>query len=168
MRPGELRNAEWTEFDLEATEWRIPSEKMKMSRPHIVPLSAQAVEILREPQPFTGGGRYVFPSIRTRLKPMSDATLTNALRSMGYSGDDMTAHGFRSMASTRLNETGWHRDAIERQLAHLEGNVVRTAYNYAEHLPERRRMMQVWADYLDGLCNGGAVVPLLRISAVNS
>ena len=91
---------------------------------------------------------------------MSDATLTNALRNMGYSGDEMTVHGFRSMASTRLNEMGWHRDAIERQLAHIEGNEVRAAYNYAEHLPERRRMVQGWADYLDGLKAGAEIIPI--------
>ena len=165
VRPGELRNAEWNEFDLQAAEWRIPAEKMKMSRPHIVPLSTQAVEVLKELQALTGNGRYAFPSIRTRLKPMSDATLINALRSMGYAGDQMTVHGFRSMASTRLNELGWHRDAIERQLAHIEGNAVRAAYNYAEHLPERRRMMQAWADYLDGLRKSATITPISRIRA---
>lgn len=160
VRPGELRNAEWAEFDLDDAEWRIPAEKMKMRKPHIVPLSAQAVEVLRELHPLTGNGRYVFPGIRSRLRPMSDATLTNALRNMGYSGDEMTVHGFRSMASTRLNEMGWHRDAIERQLAHIEGNEVRAAYNYAEHLPERKKMLQAWADYLGGLRHGADVVPI--------
>ena len=165
VRPGELRNAEWKEFDLEAAEWRIPAEKMKMSRPHIVPLSTQAIEILKDLQALTGTSRYTFPSVRSRLKPMSDATLTNALRSLGYSGDQMTVHGFRSMASTRLNEMGWHRDAIERQLAHIEGNAVRAAYNYAEHLPDRRRMMQAWSDYLDGLRKSANVTPIARIRA---
>jgi integrase len=160
VRPGELRKAEWAEFDFKEAEWRIPAEKMKMGRPHIVPLSVQALEVLKDLQALTGTGRFLFPGVRTRVKPMSDATLTNALRNMGYSGDEMTVHGFRSMASTRLNEMGWHRDAIERQLAHIEGNEVRAAYNYAEHLPERRRMVQGWADYLDGLKNGAEVIPI--------
>ena len=162
LRPGELRKAEWAEFDLDAGEWRIPAEKMKERRPHIVPLSKQALEVLRELQPLTGRGRYVFPSVRSWQRPMSENTVTAALRGLGYSGDEMTGHGFRSMASTRLNEIGWNRDAIERQLAHVEGNSVRAAYNYAEHLPERCRMMQAWADYLDGLRNGADVVPMKR------
>jgi len=150
-RPGELRHAEWSEIDFDAAEWRIPAEKMKVERPHIVPLSRQAVAILREVQPLTGSGRYVFPSMRSSTRPMSENTVTAALRRMGYSKDEMTGHGFRSMASTRLHELGWTPDAIERQLAHVEGNKVKAAYNYAEHLAERRHMMQAWADYLDGL-----------------
>jgi integrase len=150
-RPGEIRRAEWVEIDWDAAEWRIPAEKMKKPRPHVVPLSRQALDVLQELQPLTGSARFLFPGVRKRTRPMSDATITNALRNMGYSGDEMTAHGFRSMASTRLNELGWNRDAIERQLAHVEGNAVRAAYNYAEHLDERRRMMQAWADYLDVL-----------------
>lgn len=150
-RPGEIRQAEWSEIDTDASEWRLPAEKMKKRRPHIVPLSEQALLVLQELRPLSGSGRFLFPGVRKRTRPMSDATITNALRNMGYSGDEMTAHGFRSMASTRLNEMGWNRDAIERQLAHVEGNAVRAAYNYAEHLDERRRMMQAWADYLDGL-----------------
>lgn len=157
VRPGELRNAEWTEFDLDGAEWRIPAERMKMRAPHIVPLSAQAVEILRELQPLTGRGRYVFPGARTNGRPMSENTVNAALRRLGYASDEMTGHGFRSMASTLLNEAGWNRDAIERQLAHAERDQVRAAYNYAEHLPERKRMMQAWADYLDGLRIGGNV-----------
>lgn len=151
VRPGELRHAEWTEFDLEAGEWRIPAAKMKMRAVHIVPLSIQAITILRELAPLTGSGRYVFPSVRGRGRPMSEATVLAALRRMGYSGEEMSGHGFRSMASTRLHEMGWAHDAIERQLAHAERNKVSAAYNYAEHLPERRRMMQVWADHLDAL-----------------
>ncbi|MGH6885504.1 MAG: tyrosine-type recombinase/integrase, partial [Geminicoccales bacterium] len=151
VRPGELRAAEWPEFDLDAAEWRIPAERMKMRAIHLVPLSAQAVGILRELRPLTGTGRYVFPGERTPTRPMSENTVNAALRRLGYSKDEMTGHGFRSMASTLLNEQGWHRDAIERQLAHGERDAVRAAYNYAEHLPERRRMMQAWADYLDGL-----------------
>jgi integrase len=151
VRPGELRRAEWAEFDLDKAEWRIPADKMKSGVLHIVPLSRQALEILRDLQPLTGEGRYLFPSVRTGARPMSENTINAALRRMGYTGQQMTGHGFRSMASTMLNEQGWHRDAIERQLAHGERDQVRAAYNYAEHLPERRRMMQAWADYLDGL-----------------
>ena len=157
-RPGEIRQAEWSEIDWGAKEWRIPAEKMKKRRPHIVPLSKQAIEVLKELEPLTGVGRFLFPGVRKRTRPMSDATITNALRNMGYSGDEMTAHGFRSMASTRLNEIGWNSDAIERQLAHVEGNAVRAAYNYAEHLVERRKMMQAWADYLDVLTSDANVV----------
>lgn len=160
VRPGELRKAEWTEFNLDAAEWRIPGARMKKGQMHIVPLSTQALAILRELHPLTGDGRYVFPSVRTNKRPMSDNTVNGALRRLGYKGDEMTAHGFRSMASTILNEQGWHRDAIERQLAHAERNAVRAAYNYAEHLPERRRMMQAWADYLDSLAKGAAVLPM--------
>jgi integrase len=141
VRPGELRKAEWSEFNLEAAEWRFPAEKMKMQKTHIVPLSRQAVAILRELHPLTGSGRYVFPGARTNGRPMSENTVNAALRRLGYPKDEMTGHGFRSMASTILNEQGWHRDAIERQLAHTERNAVRAAYNYAEHLPERRKMM---------------------------
>jgi integrase len=160
VRPGELRAAEWSEFDLVNAEWRIPAERMKARVVHIVPLSTQAVAILRELQPLTGSGRYVFPSLRTSARPMSENTINGALRRLGYSGDQMTGHGFRSMASTLLNEQGWNRDAIERQLAHGERDEVRAAYNYAQHLPERRKMMQSWADFLDGLRAGGNVVPL--------
>jgi integrase len=160
VRPGELRKAEWIEFDLEAAEWRIPAERMKMSQQHIVPLSRQAVEIFRELKPLTGPAGYVFPGARTNGRPMSENTINGALRRLGYAKHEMTGHGFRSMASTLLNEQSWHRDAIERQLAHAERDSVRAAYNYAEHLPERRKMMQAWADYLDGLAAGGEVVPL--------
>lgn len=151
VRPGELRRAEWSEFNLEAAEWRIPAEKMKMRVTHIVPLSTQAVAILRELHSYTGDGQYVFPGVRSNKRPMSENTIIAALRRLGYEKDEMTGHGFRSMASTILNEQGWHRDAIERQLAHSERNSVRAAYNYAEHIPERKKMMQSWADYLDGL-----------------
>ena len=150
-RPGEIRHAEWSEIDFENSEWRIPAEKMKMKRVHIVPLSKQAVEILRFLKELTGKGKWIFPSARMDGKPMSENTVRIALRSMGYSNDEMTAHGFRAMASTRLNEMGWSPDVIERQLAHAENNQVRAAYNHAEYLPERRKMMQFWADYLDEL-----------------
>ena len=151
VRPGELRTAEWAEFDLDAAEWRIPGEKMKMRDKHIVPLSKQAVEILRSIHPLTGSGRYVFPSVRTTARPMSENTVNAALRRLGYEKNEMTGHGFRSMASTLLHEQGWPHEAIERQLAHAERNKVSAAYNYAEHLPKRREMMQAWADYLGRL-----------------
>lgn len=151
VRPGELRKAEWSEIKLDTAEWRIPAEKMKMRAVHIVPLSIQAVAILNEIMPLTGKGKYVFPGARTNGRPMSENTVNGALRRLGYGSDDMTGHGFRSMASTLLNEQGWNRDAIERQLAHAERDSIRAAYNYAEHLPERRKMMQAWADYMDGL-----------------
>jgi integrase len=164
VRPGELRHAEWTEMDLDAGEWRIPADKMKMRAPHIVPLASQAVAILRDLQPLTGSGRYVFPGARSRTRVMSENTVNAALRRMGFEKGTMTGHGFRSMASTLLNEQGWHRDAIERQLAHAERDAVRAAYNYAEHLPERRKMMQAWADYLDGLRAAPSKIVLFRKS----
>lgn len=160
VRPGELRHAEWSEIDLDKAEWRIPAAKMKMREQHIVPLSRQAVAILRELHPLTGAGRYVFPSVRTSARPMSENTVNAALRRLGYAKDEMTGHGFRSMASTLLNEMGWNRDAIERQLAHAERNSIRAAYNFAEFLPERRRMMQTWSDHLDKLKAGAKVTPL--------
>jgi integrase len=160
VRPGELRKAEWTEFNFSAAEWRIPGERMKMGEQHIVPLSSQAIAILRDLQPLTGNGRYVFPGARTNGRPMSENTVNAGLRRLGYTSDQMTGHGFRSMASTLLNEQGWHRDAIERQLAHAERDAVRAAYNYAEHLPERRKMMQAWADYLDRLAAGAEVISI--------
>ncbi|MEB0030196.1 tyrosine-type recombinase/integrase [Undibacterium sp. RTI2.1] len=151
VRPGELRKAEWCEFNFDEAEWRIPAERMKMREKHIVPLSAQALVYLKELHNLTGHGKYVFPGARTNGRPMSENTVNAGLRRLGYSNDEMTGHGFRSMASTLLNEQGWNRDAIERQLAHAERDSIRAAYNYAEHLPERRRMMQAWADFLDGL-----------------
>ena len=160
-RPGELRHAEWAEIDLDKAEWRIPAAKMKMRAEHIVPLSTQAVAILRDLHALTGRGQYVFPSPRPK-RPMSENAITAALRSLGYDGATMTAHGFRSTASTLLHEQGWPSDVIERQLAHKEANAVKDAYNRAQHLPERRKMMQAWADYLDGLRNGADVVAFRR------
>ena len=157
VRPGELRHAEWTEFDFAKAEWRIPAEKMKMREQHIVPLSKQAVAILNEIKPLTGHIRYVFPGGRTRERPMSENTVNAALRRMGYAKDEMTGHGFRSIASTLLHELGCEHAVIERQLAHGERNKVSAAYNHAEHLPARRKMMQQWADYLDNLRNGANV-----------
>lgn len=166
VRPGELRQAEWAEFDLDAAEWRLPAEKMKAKAPHIVPLSRQAVEILRSIAPLTGRGRYVFPSARGRGRPMSENTINAALRRLGYASDEMTGHGFRAMASTVLHEMGWESDVIERQLAHGERNKVKAAYNRAQHLPERRKMMQAWADYLDGLRAGGSIVNFQKAEKV--
>lgn len=151
VRPGELRAAEWSEFDLDAGEWRIPGARMKMGETHLVPLSRQAVAILMELKALTGGGTLVFPSLRSSTRPISDGTLNAALRRLGYSRDDIVSHGFRSMASTLLNEQGFPPDVIELQLAHAERNKVRAAYNRATRLPERRKMMQAWADYLEGL-----------------
>lgn len=160
VRPGELRHAEWTEFDFDKAEWRIPADKMKMKEQHIVPLSAQSHAILREIQSVTGGGRYVFPSERGDSRPMSENTVNAALRRMGYAKEEMTGHGFRSTASTLLHELGFPHAVIEPQLAHGERNKVSAAYNFAEHLPQRRKMMQQWADYLDKLKSGAQVIPL--------
>lgn len=161
VRPGELRMAEWAEIDLEAAIWRIPGSRMKMNREHVVPLSTQAIDILKEAQALTGAGRYVFPSVRTNLRPMSENTLNAALRRMGYGNDDMTAHGFRSTASTLLNESGkWSVDAIERALAHGDSDSVRAAYHRGAHWDERVRMAQWWSDHLDLLREGGKVIPL--------
>jgi integrase len=161
VRPGELRHAEWVEFDLDGPEpqWRIPAEKMKMGEQQLVPLSKQALALLRELQPLTGRGPYLFPSIRSRTRPMSDNTVNAALRRLGYTSEEMTGHGFRSLASTCLNEQGYHPDLIELQLAHAERNKVRAAYNNAQRLPERRKMMEAWADYLDSLRRAN-VVPI--------
>lgn len=148
VRPTELRRAEWTEINFKDAEWRIPAARMKMREMHIVPLARQVIEILRDLHQYTGQSRYLFSSLRAKSAPISDMTLLAALRRMGYSKEEMTVHGFRSMASTLLNEQGYNRDWIERQLAHGERNTVRAAYNYAQHLPERRKMMQEWADYL--------------------
>ncbi len=151
VRPSELRCAVWTEFDFPSAEWRIPAERMKMAEQHIVPLSRQALALFKELHKMTGNGKYLFPSVRTTSRPMSDNTLNAALRRLGYTREEMTGHGFRSMASTLLNELGWNRDAIERQLAHGDRDSVRASYNFAEFLPERRKMMQAWADYLTKL-----------------
>jgi integrase len=150
VRPGELRKAEWAEFDLDGAEWRIPAHRMKMREQHIVPLATQSVAILRDLQPVTGRGRYVFQSPMSADRPMSENAITAALRRMGYTSQEMTWHGFRTIASTCLNE-GWHPDLIELQLAHAERNEVRAAYNKAQRLAERRKMMQAWGDYLDRL-----------------
>jgi integrase len=166
VRPSELRHAEWKEFDLNAAVWSIPAEKMKMRRPHRVPLARQSLAVLRQLQAITGNGRWLFPSVRTSTRPISENTLNAALRRLGYSSKEMCTHGFRGMASTRLNEMGhWNPDAIERQLAHQEANAVRRAYTHgADYWSERVQMMQAWADYLDDLKEGGKVVPLIKAS----
>ncbi len=158
VRPGELRHAEWTEFDLDEHQWVIPASKMKMKRKHIISLSTQAVAILREIHQLTSNSRYVFHSERTNTRPMSENTINAALRRLGYSKDQLTGHGFRSMASTRLNEHGFNVDWIELQLAHTEGNSVRAAYNYAQYLPERKQMMQWYSDYLYRLRDGAEIL----------
>jgi integrase len=164
VRPGELRHAEWAEIDLDAAEWSIPAAKMKMREPHLVPLSSQAVAILRELHPLTGRGRYVFEGARDRKKPLSDAALNAAFKRMGYDGQTFTAHGFRAMARTLLDEgLGFRPDYIEHQLAHAVRDPNGRAYNRTAHLPERRKMMQAWADYLDALRDApGKVVPIRR------
>lgn len=165
VRPGELRRAEWSEIDLEQAVWRIPPAKMKARQEHAVPLSRQAVAILRKAHALTGGGRYVFPSVRSRCDPMSENTINAALRRLGYTGSEMTAHGFRSTASTLLNESGkWSPDAIERALAHKGKDLVRAAYHRGTHWQERVRMAQWWADYLDQLRETKKVIPLVRLA----
>lgn len=171
VRPGELRGARWEEFsfDLEDPpegekpqhpdpQWRIPAERMKMREQHLVPLSRQAVAILRELHAITGPDGYLFPSVRSKRQSISENTINAALRSAGYTKDQMTGHGFRHMASTLLHEKGYKSELVERQLSHGDRNVMRATYNFAEYLPERRRMMQEWADYLDGLAAADNVV----------
>ncbi len=161
VRPGELRKAEWSEIDLDKAEWNIPPGRMKMREPHLVPLSAQAVAILRELHPLTGEGRYVFPGARTNGRPMSDNAILAALRRMGFAKDEMSGHGFRAMARTILDEVlGVRPDFIEHQLAHAVKDPNGRAYNRTAHLAERRKMMQQWADYLDKLKAGAEVIPL--------
>jgi len=161
VRPGELRTAEWSEIDLGAREWRIPAAKMKMKADHLVPLSSQALEILQGIKSITGHGKYVFPSLRTGERPMSENTINGALRAMGYTKDVHTAHGFRAMARTILDEVLNQRvDLIEHQLAHKVKDANGTAYNRTAHLPARGLMMQTWANYLDKLRVGGEVIQL--------
>lgn len=165
VRPGELRTAEWREIDLDAAEWRIPGTKMKMKQDHIVPLATQAVDILRGMHPISGHGRYVFPSLRTGERPMSENTINAALRGMGYSQATHSAHGFRAMARTIMDEVlGERVDFIEHQLAHAVKDANGRAYNRTAHLPARRQMMQRWADYLDTLRIGADVIPLRGVA----
>jgi len=164
VRTGELRGAEWSEIDFEHAEWRIPAERMKMRAAHIVPLSRQALTVLEQLKSLTGGGRYLFPNQHKPDACMSENTMIYALYRMGYHSR-ATGHGFRATASTILNEQGWKPDAIERQLAHAERNKVRAAYHRSEYLPERRKMMQAWADYLEALASGGKVTPIRKAAA---
>lgn len=160
VRPGELRHAEWLEIDLEAALWTIPASKTKMRKEHRVPLSRQSIDVLKQVYEITGPSGYVFPSIRTRLRPMSENTINGALRRLGYASNEMTAHGFRAMASTLLNESGkWSPDAIERSLAHGDGDKVRAAYHRGAHWQERVEMGRWWSDYLDMLRQGADILP---------
>jgi integrase len=163
-RPGELRQAEWSEINLDESVWNIPAEKMKMKQTHIVPLSSQAVAILTDLKPLTGTSRYVFPSLRTSKRPMSNNTVNAALRRMGYDKDTMTGHGFRAMARTILDEVlQVNPNVIEAQLAHKVPDRLGTAYNRTIHLAGRRQAMQLWADYLDGLKVGAVVIPFKTV-----
>jgi integrase len=160
VRPGELRQAEWGEVDFQTAVWRVPASRMKKRREHVVPLSRQSLAILERSRAITGAGRYIFPAIGRRDRPLSENTITQALRRMGFSAEEMTAHGFRAMASTLLNESGkWSPDAIERALAHKDGDQVRAAYHRGAHWSERVSMAQWWSDHLDTLRNGAAVLP---------
>ena len=157
VRPGELRHAVWGEIDLDDRLWTIPALKMKKRRDHLVPLSRQAVELFRELRPVTDRGRdsFCFPSIRGRGRPMSENTVNSALRRLGYAKEEVTAHGFRSMFSSLLNDQGWDSRWIELQLAHVKGGVA-GRYNRALHLDDRQKMLQHWSDYLDQLKSGVA------------
>lgn len=163
VRPGELRHMEWKEIDFDAALWTIPAEKMKMRKTHAVPLSRQSLAIIEEIRPLTGEGRFVFPSARTSIRPISNMAINAALRRMGFTKEEMTGHGFRSTASSLLHEAGWDSNLIELQLAHRDTNTIRAIYNRAERLEERRKMMQEWADYLDALKSGAKVIPLRRM-----
>ena len=165
VRPGELRHAEWAEIDFENAQWNIPAGKMKMKEPHLVPLSRQSIEILTELKELTGASRYIFPSGRSFDRPMSNNAILAALRRMGYTKDEMSAHGFRAMARTMLDEVLQIRpDFIEHQLAHAVRDPNGRAYNRTAHLNERIKMMQMWADYLDGLRVGAKVLPFKKIT----
>lgn len=165
VRPGELRHAEWNEFDFDAATWSIPAGKMKMKQAHIVPLSQQAVEVLKSLQPLTGRGRYVFPSNRSSLRAMSNNAILAALRRMGYDKDEMSGHGFRAMARTILDEVLQVRpEFIEHQLAHAVRDPNGRAYNRTAHLEERKKMMQLWSDYLDGLKAGAKILPFPKVA----
>ncbi len=163
VRPGELRHAEWSEFDFESAIWSIPAGKMKMKQDHIVPLSWQAIDILKALQPLTGQGRYVFPSHRSSQRPMSNNAVLSALRRSGYEKDQMSGHGFRALARTILDEVLQVRpEFIEHQLAHAVKDPLGRAYNRTAHLEERKKMMQQWGDYLDGLKAGAKILPFRK------
>ncbi|MDW3094724.1 MAG: tyrosine-type recombinase/integrase [Gammaproteobacteria bacterium] len=164
VRPGELRKAEWNEFNVEDKVWRIPETKMKLRKPHIVPLANQVIDVIEELRTMTGNGQYLFPSVRSYSRCMSEATVGAALRRMGFAKEQVTGHGFRHMASTLLNEQGvWHPDAIERQLAHTDKSKVRGTYDHSKHLPERKKMMQAYADYLDSLKSSADVIQIQTV-----
>ena len=166
VRPGELQKAEWSEFDLDAAEWNIPANRMKSKQPHLVPLAKQAIAILRELHKLTGNGKYLFPSLRSNKRPMSNVAMLAAFRRMGYDKEEMTTHGFRAMARTILDEVLQIRpDFIEHQLAHAVRDPLGRAYNRTSHLAERRKMMQTWADYLDDLKSGAKVITLTRTAS---
>ena len=163
VRPGELRAAEWTEINLDDGEWNIPAERMKMNVAHLVPLPRQAVEVLKALHPLTGHSRYVFPCHRSPLRCMSENAVNAGLRRMGFEKSEITGHGFRAMARTILDEVLQVRpDYIEHQLAHAVRDPNGRAYNRTAHLVERRKMMQLWADYLDGLKQGCKVLPFKK------
>ena len=169
QRPGEVRKAEWSEINFDKALWTIPAERMKQRQPHRVPLSEQALEILREAAELSGGGRYIFPKFGSPLKPMCENAVNGALRRLGYGPDDMTAHGFRSTASSLLNESGkWSADAIERALSHADGNQVRAAYHRGAHWPERVEMAQWWSDHLEKLKEGAKVLQFPSASPAKS
>lgn len=153
LRNGEVRHLEWTDLDKARVQLAIPAERIKMPRPHIVPLSRQALAVLDALRPISGRGRLILTSLLTPDRPLSENTLNAALRRLGYSKEALVPHGFRTIASTGLNELGFNRDWVERQLAHVEVNKVRAAYNAAEFLDGRREMMQAWADHLDRLAD---------------
>jgi integrase len=164
VRPGELRAAEWAEIDLDTCSWLIPAEKMKMKRPHRIPLAPRAITILQELQAITGHGKFLFPSLRSAARCMSENTINAALRRLGFTKDEMTGHGFRSAASSMLNESGlWNADAIERQLAHVDNDNVRRAYARADFWDERVRMMAWWADHCDKLRQGAEIIALRAV-----
>jgi integrase len=163
VRPGELRGAEWAEIDFETALWSLPAEKMKMRQAHIVPLSKQALEVLRELHPLTGNGRFLFPGGRSTARPLSNNAINAALRRMGYGTNEMTGHGFRAMARTILDEVLQIRpDFIEHQLAHTVKDPNGRAYNRTAHLEERKKMMNTWSNYLDGLKAGAKVIPFRK------
>ena len=173
VRPTELTSAVWSEFDLDKNIWVIPATRRKLLRhikeankpedAHIVPLCDQAIEILKYLQQYTGNSDYLFPSVRTRTRPISNDTIRSVLRVMGFDNNTITAHGFGGIASTFLNTLGYRSDVIEAQLSHKDKNEIRSAYNHADYMEERKVMLQEWADYMDGLKNGvDNVVPIKR------
>lgn len=164
QRPGEVRQMRWRELDLDNAVWIIPAARMKQRQAHTVPLSRQSIELIRAMEGLSGHSEYVFPSVRSKDRPMSENTITGALRRLGYTGSEMTAHGFRTSASSLLNESGkWNPDAIERALSHRDGNAVRGIYNRSPYWKERVEMAQWWSDYLDTLREGAKVLLFNRI-----